>query len=98
MQLFVSFASSEGRSIIGYLDAHHKGEYRRTADIKTDGFKSLSLHIGFRHVKMTAHHPDDGGSKYLRNVGHLLRDYTLQYPRSLPSFTRWRENLKFQTS
>jgi hypothetical protein len=27
------------------------------------------------------HRPDDGGSKYLWNVGKLLPDYTAQHPR-----------------
>jgi hypothetical protein len=26
-------------------------------------------------------HPDDGGSKYLRNISKLLPDYTVQQPR-----------------
>jgi hypothetical protein len=31
------------------------------------------------------HHPDHGGSKHDLTIGQLLRDYTLQCPRRLPS-------------
>jgi hypothetical protein len=35
--------------------------------------------------KVVIHSPDDGGSNHLRNVGQILRDYTAQYFRRLPS-------------
>jgi hypothetical protein len=35
------------------------------------------------------HHPDDGGSTRLRNVGLLLPDYTALYPRKLSSTYEW---------
>jgi hypothetical protein len=34
---------------------------------------------------LTTHRPDDGGSKYLWNVGKLLPDYTALQPRRHPS-------------
>jgi hypothetical protein len=34
---------------------------------------------------LTMGRPDDGGSKYLWNVGKLLPDYTTQHPRRQPS-------------
>jgi hypothetical protein len=41
---------------------------------------------GFRaHHQSDDHHPDDGGSKHLRNVRKLLPDYTVQQPIRQPS-------------
>jgi hypothetical protein len=62
------------------------------------------LHCSFCRTGYCLHYqgdhnrPDDGGSKHLRNVGKILRDYTAQHTRRQPlsqlkaiSKSKWRE-------
>jgi hypothetical protein len=64
---------------------------RRVVSLKYTGISEVCTFSIIRFI----HHPDDGGSTHLLNVG-LRRDYTALYPRRLPYSTHRRENLRSQ--
>jgi hypothetical protein len=43
----------------------------------------VEIDLCSKGVYCLKHHPDDGGSTYLRNIGQLQRDYTALHPRRL---------------
>jgi hypothetical protein len=47
--------------------------------------RSVSILSAATVEAVVSHHPDDGGSKHLWNVGKLQTDYTAQHPRRQPS-------------
>jgi hypothetical protein len=53
------------------ISGSHGGEYE-------DGCNLVEVYRRFRGTCCLHHRPDDGGIKYLLNIGKLLPDYTAQ--------------------
>jgi hypothetical protein len=45
----------------------------------------VEIYGRFRCAYCFYHRPDDRGNQQLRNLGQFIRDYTVQYPKKLPS-------------
>jgi hypothetical protein len=68
------------------ISGSHGGENKNCFFWVVASCSLVELYRRFRGA-CCLHRPDDGGSKYIRNVGKLLPDYTAQQSRKQPSLT-----------
>jgi hypothetical protein len=94
ISLMVEVASTSETSVNFYRTSRCNNSEDSHLDLHTRCCKNLKSFLvnnysedTFRRSNSfeTPHRPDDGYSKYLRNVGKQLPDYTAQHPTRQPS-------------